>query len=62
MSFMKFQIYASMSAGFDQQADKGSVAATEIDEVRRMFMEYATWYCNAFASVDLRTIGPTLFC
>jgi len=40
MSFMKFQIYASMSAGFEQQAaDKGGAAAAEIDELKRMFME-----------------------
>lgn len=51
MSFMKFQLYASMSAGFEQQAEKGGAAATEVDEVKRMFMEYAARYCTAFASL-----------
>jgi hypothetical protein len=40
MSFLKFQIYASMAFGFEQQAaDKGGAAAGEIDEVKRMFIE-----------------------
>ncbi|KAF8313464.1 cleft lip and palate transmembrane 1 [Clavulina sp. PMI_390] len=40
LSFMKFQIYASMSASFEQQAAaNGGSASSEIDEVKRMFME-----------------------
>lgn len=42
---MKFQLYASMSAGFEQQAAaNGGAAAGEIDEVKRMFLEYVTLY------------------
>lgn len=42
---MKFQLYATMSAGFEQQAAaNGGTAAGEIDEVKRMFLEYAPLY------------------
>lgn len=42
MSHWKFQLFASMTVAFDQQAKKGGGAA-ELDEIKRMFIETAPW-------------------
>ncbi|PLW17605.1 hypothetical protein PCASD_17648 [Puccinia coronata f. sp. avenae] len=42
MSHWKFQLFASMTVAFDQQANKAGGAA-ELDEVKRMFIETAPW-------------------
>ncbi|WAQ93365.1 hypothetical protein PtA15_18A425 [Puccinia triticina] len=42
MSHWKFQLFASMTVAFDQQADKAGGAA-ELDEIKRMFVETASW-------------------
>jgi len=40
LSFMKFQLYASLSSGFDEAAKSGQGAATaELDEIKRMLIE-----------------------
>jgi len=42
MSHWKFQLFASMTVAFDQQASKSGGAA-ELDEIKRMFIETAPW-------------------
>lgn len=42
MSHWKFQLFASMTMAFDQQANKGGGGA-ELDEIKRMFIETAPW-------------------
>ncbi|KAA1086202.1 hypothetical protein PGTUg99_001269 [Puccinia graminis f. sp. tritici] len=42
MSHWKFQLFASMTVAFDQQANKSGGAA-ELDEIKRMFIETAPW-------------------
>ncbi|KAH9443300.1 hypothetical protein Pst134EB_027645 [Puccinia striiformis f. sp. tritici] len=42
MSHWKFQLLASMTVAFDQQASKSGGAA-ELDEIKRMFIETAPW-------------------
>jgi hypothetical protein len=40
MSFMKFQIFASMSQSFDDAAKQpGGAGTAELDEVKRMLIE-----------------------
>jgi hypothetical protein len=44
MSYFKFQIFASMSQGFDEAAKKqGSTGGAELDEVKRMLVETNPW-------------------
>lgn len=51
LSWMKFQLYATMSAGFEQQAAaNGGTAVGEIDEIKRMLIECVSFHhklvCN----------------
>lgn len=43
MSFFKFQLFASMTHGFNE-AQKNGGTASEIDEIKRMFLETNPWF------------------
>ncbi|KAJ6458642.1 cleft lip and palate associated transmembrane protein [Mycena vitilis] len=54
MSFMKFQIFASMTQGFKDAATKqGSGAGAELDEVKRMLLETNPYFLGLTALVSL---------
>ncbi|KAK7062170.1 cleft lip and palate associated transmembrane protein [Favolaschia claudopus] len=45
MSFMKFQIFASMTQGFKEAVKtQGGAAGAELDEVKRMLLETNPWF------------------
>ncbi|XP_006456744.1 hypothetical protein AGABI2DRAFT_154242 [Agaricus bisporus var. bisporus H97] len=45
MSFFKFQMFTSMTAGFDEAAkQQGAAGASELDEVKRMLLETSPWF------------------
>ncbi|KAJ7693835.1 cleft lip and palate transmembrane protein 1-domain-containing protein, partial [Mycena rosella] len=54
MSFMKFQIFASMTHGFQEAAkNQGGGAGAELDEVKRMLIETNPWLLGLTAVVSL---------
>ncbi|KAJ7246568.1 cleft lip and palate associated transmembrane protein [Mycena haematopus] len=54
MSFMKFQIYASMSHGFKEASkNQGGAAGAELDEVKRMLLETNPWFLGLTGLVSL---------
>lgn len=54
MSFMKFQIYASMSQSFDEAAkQQGGAANAEIDEVKRMLIETNPYFLGLTGLVSV---------
>ncbi|TFK66574.1 cleft lip and palate associated transmembrane protein [Pluteus cervinus] len=54
MSFMKFQIFASMTQGFREAAkQQGGAAASELDEVKRMFLETNPWFLGLTGFVSI---------
>ncbi|KAJ7739934.1 cleft lip and palate associated transmembrane protein [Mycena metata] len=54
MSFMKFQIFASMTHGFKEAAkNQGSGAGAELDEVKRMLLETNPWFLGLTGLVSL---------
>ncbi|KAF8214057.1 cleft lip and palate transmembrane protein 1-domain-containing protein [Mycena galopus ATCC 62051] len=54
MSFMKFQIYASMSHGFKEAAKtQGASAGAELDEVKRMLLETNPWFLGLTGLVSI---------
>jgi hypothetical protein len=56
MSFMKFQIFASMTQGFKEAAKNqggGAGAAAELDEVKRMLLETNPWFLGLTGLVSL---------
>ncbi|KAL0580511.1 hypothetical protein V5O48_001498 [Marasmius crinis-equi] len=45
MSYMKFQIFASMTHGFNEAAkQQGAGASAELDEIKRMLLETNPWF------------------
>ncbi|KDR84065.1 hypothetical protein GALMADRAFT_236703 [Galerina marginata CBS 339.88] len=45
MSYMKFQIFASMTHGFNEAAkQQGQTSGAELDEVKRMLLETNPWF------------------
>lgn len=52
MSFFKFQIFASMTHGFDEAAKNGG-GASEIDEIKRMLLETNPWFLGLTALVSI---------
>src|ERR1700683_4673055 len=52
MSYFKFQIFASMSQGFDEAAKKKGGGA-ELDEVKRMLVETNPWLLGVTALVSV---------
>ncbi|KAJ7223955.1 cleft lip and palate associated transmembrane protein [Mycena rebaudengoi] len=54
MSFMKFQIFASMTHGFKEAAKtQGSGAGAELDEVKRMLLETNPWFLGLTGLVSI---------
>jgi hypothetical protein len=54
ISYFKFQIFASMSQGFDEAAKKqGSSGGAELDEVKRMLVETNPWLLGVTALVSV---------
>ncbi|KAJ6616203.1 cleft lip and palate associated transmembrane protein [Mycena sp. CBHHK59/15] len=54
MSFMKFQIFASMTHGFKEAAkSQGSGAGAELDEVKRMLLETNPWFLGLTGLVSI---------
>ncbi|ESK86816.1 cleft lip and palate associated transmembrane protein [Moniliophthora roreri MCA 2997] len=53
MSFMKFQLFASMTHGFNEAAkQQGSAASAELDEVKRMLLETNPWFLALTGTVS----------
>lgn len=54
MSYMKFQIFASMTQGFKDAANQqGGAAAAELDTIKRMFIETNPYFLALTAFVTL---------
>jgi hypothetical protein len=54
MSYMKFQIFASMTHGFNEAAkQQGQASGAEIDEVKRMLLETNPWFLGLTAFVSI---------
>jgi len=53
MSYMKFQIYASMTHGFDEAAKKQGGGTAEIDELKRMLVETNPWFLGLTGLITL---------
>jgi hypothetical protein len=54
MSFFKFQLFASMSHGFQEAAkQQGGAGAAEVDEIKRMLMETKPWFLALTALVSI---------
>lgn len=52
MSYLKFQMFASMTVGFEQAAQQQGSGA-ELDEIKRMFVETNPWFLALTAAVSL---------
>lgn len=54
MSYLKFQIFASMTQGFDEALkQQGGGAGAEIDEVKRMLTETNPWFLGLTGLVSI---------
>ncbi|KAF8638531.1 hypothetical protein AX17_002074 [Amanita inopinata Kibby_2008] len=54
MSYMKFQLFASMTHGFDEAVkQQGASAGAELDEVKRMLLETNSWLLALTAIVSV---------
>ncbi|KIK03153.1 hypothetical protein K443DRAFT_677001 [Laccaria amethystina LaAM-08-1] len=53
MSFLKFQIFASMTHGFNEAAKQQGGGGAELDEVKRMLLETNPWFLGLTAIVSL---------
>ncbi|PPQ68302.1 hypothetical protein CVT25_001390 [Psilocybe cyanescens] len=54
MSYMKFQIFASMTHGFNEAAkQQGQTSGAELDEVKRMLLETNPWFLALTGLVSL---------
>ncbi|KAJ7639355.1 cleft lip and palate associated transmembrane protein [Roridomyces roridus] len=53
MSFFKFQIFTSMTHGFNEAAKKEGGAGTELDEVKRMLLETNPWFLGITVLVSV---------
>ncbi|KAH9482353.1 Cleft lip and palate transmembrane protein 1 [Psilocybe cubensis] len=54
MSYMKFQIFASMTHGFNEAAkQQGQASGAELDEVKRMLLETNPWFLALTGLVSL---------
>ncbi|CAK5275314.1 unnamed protein product [Mycena citricolor] len=58
MSFMKFQVYASMTHGFNEAAKQQGAGMAEMDELKRMLLETNPWF---LALTGLVTVLHMLF-
>lgn len=53
MSYMKFQLFASMTYGFNEAAKQGASGGAELDEVKRMLTETNPWFLGITAFVSI---------
>ncbi|KAL0950176.1 hypothetical protein HGRIS_010169 [Hohenbuehelia grisea] len=54
MSYMKFQMFASMTHGFNEAAkQQGATAGGELDEIKRMLLETNPWFLGLTAAVSI---------
>ncbi len=54
MSYMKFQMFASMTHGFNEAAkQQGASAGAELDEIKRMLLETNPWFLGLTAAVSI---------
>ncbi|GAW00803.1 cleft lip and palate associated transmembrane protein [Lentinula edodes] len=54
MSYMKFQIFASMTHGFNEAAkQQGAGAGAELDEIKRMLIETNPWFLGLTGLVSV---------
>ncbi|KAK1232113.1 hypothetical protein PQX77_004771 [Marasmius sp. AFHP31] len=54
MSYMKFQIFSSMTHGFNEAAkQQGSGASAELDEIKRMLLETNPWFLGLTGLVSV---------
>jgi hypothetical protein len=54
MSYMKFQIFASMTHGFNEAAkQQGAGASAELDEIKRMLIETNPWFLGLTGLVSV---------
>ncbi|KAF8204690.1 cleft lip and palate transmembrane protein 1-domain-containing protein [Pholiota molesta] len=53
MSYMKFQVFASMTHGFAEAAKQQGGGSAEIDEVKRMLIETNPWFLGLTGIVSL---------
>ncbi|KAF5393072.1 hypothetical protein D9757_001205 [Collybiopsis confluens] len=54
MSYMKFQIFASMTQGFKEAAkQQGAGASAELDEIKRMLIETNPWFLGLTGLVSV---------
>ena len=53
MSYWKFQIFASMTQGFDDAAKQGGASGAELDEIKRMLVETNPWFLGLTGLVSV---------
>jgi Cleft lip and palate transmembrane protein 1 (CLPTM1) len=54
MSYFKFQVFASMTSGFQEAAkQQGGGSAAELDEVKRMLIETNPWFLGLTGVVSV---------
>jgi hypothetical protein len=53
MSYFKFQIFASMSHGFEEASKSQGSGGAELDEVKRMLVETNPWLLGVTALVSV---------
>ncbi|KZT72534.1 cleft lip and palate associated transmembrane protein [Daedalea quercina L-15889] len=54
MSYWKFQIFASLTQGFDEAAkQQGGASGAELDEIKRMLVETNPWFLGVTALVSV---------
>jgi hypothetical protein len=54
MSYFKFQMFASMTHGFNEAAkSQGASAGGELDEIKRMLIETNSWLLGLTALVSM---------
>lgn len=53
MTFFKFQIFASMTHGFNEAAKQQGGGGAELDEVKRMLLETNPWFLGVTALVSV---------
>jgi hypothetical protein len=54
MSYWKFQLFTSMTAGFQQAAQQqGGTSVAELDEVKRMLLETNPWFLGLTGIVSV---------
>jgi hypothetical protein len=53
MSFFRFQIFASMTHGFNEASKQNGGQASEVDEIKRMLLETNPWFLGLTGLVSI---------